>query len=125
MYEYHTKKIRSINASAINAEYFGNLAAKTKITQEEGSVDKSTTHVEDCFSETLKASENLSTSNMPHKRTSTMMASSKTQNYHICEIIYNIYEDNIFQKKKEINFVSITTPSFIKDTAKFFTACRL
>ena len=49
-----------------------------------------------------------------------MMASSKTWNYHICEILYNIYEDNIFQNKNEIKFVSITSPSFINETAKFF-----
>ena len=44
------------------------------------------------------------------------MASIKTQNCHIRDILYNIYEDYIFQKKKEIKFVSITDPSFIKDT---------
>ena len=56
---------------------------------------------------------------MPQKMKATMTVSSKTQNYHIREIIYNIYEDNIFQNKKEIKLVSINAPSFIKDTAKF------
>ena len=47
------------------------------------------------------------------------MMSSKNQNYHICEILYNIYKDNIFQNKKEIKFFSINAPSFIKDTEHF------
>ena len=51
---------------------------------------------------------------MPQKSTAIMMTSSKTQNYHICEIIYNLYKDNIFQNKKEIQFVSINYNSFIK-----------
>ena len=48
-----------------------------------------------------------------------MMSSSKTLNYHICGTLYNLYEDNIFQNKKYIKFISITAPSFIKDTTKF------
>ena len=48
-----------------------------------------------------------------------MMASSKTWNHHIHDIIYIIYKDNIFQNKKEINFVPITAPSFIRDTETF------
>ena len=52
------------------------------------------------------------------------MESSKTQNYHIHDILYNIYEDNIFQNKKEINFISITAPYFIKDTASLATVWR-
>ena len=48
-----------------------------------------------------------------------MMESSKTCNYHICDILYNLYEDNIFQNQKEIKFFSITNLSFIKDTSKF------
>ena len=56
---------------------------------------------------------------MPQMRTATMMASSKNQNYHICEINYNFYEDNIFQNKKQIKFVSITALSFIKETEHF------
>ena len=47
------------------------------------------------------------------------MMSSKTQNYRICEILYNIYEDHIFQIKKEIKFVSSTAVSFMNDTANF------
>ena len=56
---------------------------------------------------------------MPHKRTATMMESSKTRNYNIYEILYNIYKDHIFQNEKEIKFFSITAPSFIKGTSKF------
>ena len=48
-----------------------------------------------------------------------MMASSKTWDYHIRDITYNIYKDNIFQKKKEIKFFSITAKFFIKGTSKF------
>ena len=44
-----------------------------------------------------------------------MIASSKIWNYHISELIYNIYEYNIFQNKKWIKFISITDPSFIKE----------
>ena len=71
------------------------------------------------MSETLKASENSSTKDIPQKRKATMMASRKTRNYQICDIIYNIYEYNIFQNKKEIKFVSITATSIIKGTEKF------
>ena len=49
----------------------------------------------------------------------TTMASSKTRNYKILEILYNLCEDNIFHNKKEIRFVSIIALSFIKDTEKF------
>ena len=73
----------------------------------------------------MKAYSKSSTKDMPHKRTATILASSKTWNYHICEIIYNIYEDNIFQNKKEIKFVSITALSFIKDTKSLVTAWSL
>ena len=61
----------------------------------------------------------MSTKDIPQNRTANITASSKTRNYHICEIIYNIYEDNIFQNNKEIKFVSITETSFIKYTANF------
>ena len=37
----------------------------------------------------------------------------------MCEVIYNLYKDNIFQNKKEIKFFSINAPSFIKDTENF------
>ena len=47
------------------------------------------------------------------------MASSKTRSYTILGILYNLYEYNTFQNKKEIKFVSITALSFIKDTSKF------
>ena len=47
------------------------------------------------------------------------MASSKTQNYKILGIIYNLYEVNTFQNKKEIKYILIAALSFIKDTAKF------
>ena len=49
-----------------------------------------------------------------------MMASSKNHNYQIYEILYNLYEDSIFHKNKEIKFVSITDPSFINVTTKTF-----
>ena len=44
-----TKKICFLTAAIINAADNGNLAAKITITQEEGSVDYSTTHVEETF----------------------------------------------------------------------------
>ena len=47
------------------------------------------------------------------------MSSGKTQSYHIRDIIYSLYKDNIFQNKKKIKFISITDPSFIKDTSNF------
>ena len=49
MSETPTKKIRSLNVSIINAADKGNLSEKPTITQEEGSVDYSTTHVEETF----------------------------------------------------------------------------
>ena len=84
---------------------------------EEVYVYYSTTHVKESFPEISKASAKLSTKYMPQNRTDIMLASSKNQNYRIGEIIYNIYEDNIFQNKNEIYFVSITPLSFIKYTA--------
>ena len=50
---------------------------------------------------------------MPQKRKATIMVLSKTRNYHIHNILYNIYEDNIFQD------ISITAPYFIKETSNF------
>ena len=47
------------------------------------------------------------------------MASSKSRNYHIHDILYNIYKDNIFYNNKEIKFVSITSMPFIKETDIF------
>ena len=116
MYEPPTKKSCSLAAAIINAADNVNLAAKITITQKEGSLDYSTTHVEEELLETSKAYAKSSTKDMPQKRTATMMASRKTRNYHLCEIIYSLYEDYIFQNKKEIKFVSSTDPSFIKDT---------
>ena len=52
MYETPTKKSRSLTAAIINVAYNGNLSAKTTVTQEEGSIDYSTTHVEKEFPET-------------------------------------------------------------------------
>ena len=46
MYELPTKKSSSLTAAMINAEDNGNLDSKIAITQEEGSVDYSTEHVE-------------------------------------------------------------------------------
>ena len=46
MYEPPTNKSRSLTAAIINAADNGKTASKTKITQEDGSVDYSTTHVE-------------------------------------------------------------------------------
>ena len=100
MSEPPTNKNCSLTASIIDAEDNRNLAVKITITQEEVSVDYSTTHVEEALSETPKASEILSTKDMPQKRTATVMDSSKNRNYHICKITYNLYEDNIFQNKK-------------------------
>ena len=48
-----------------------------------------------------------------------MIESSKPRNYHIREILYNLYEDNIFHNKKEMGFFSITSLSFIKYKANF------
>ena len=48
-----------------------------------------------------------------------MMRSSKTRNYHICDILYSLFEDNIFQNNKEIKFISISVSSLIKGTANF------
>ena len=48
-----------------------------------------------------------------------MMESRKSHNYHMRAIIYNIYEDNILQNKKEIKFTSITYLSFKKDIETF------
>ena len=56
---------------------------------------------------------------MPQERISNVMVSNKTQNYHIRDIIYNLYKYNILKKKEEIKFISITTLSFIKDIEKF------
>ena len=56
---------------------------------------------------------------MPQKNKDFMMVSSKTQGYHIRDIIYNFYEDNILYNNKEIKFISVTDPSFIKDTSNF------
>ena len=100
MYEPPTKKIRSLTEAIINAAYDVNLAAKMTITQEEGSVNYSKTHLEEALPEISQSSEKSSTKDMLHKRTATMMVSSKTRNYHICDIIYNLYRYNIFQNKK-------------------------
>ena len=48
-----------------------------------------------------------------------MMASSRTRNYHNCDIIHNIYKDNLFKNNKEIKFISTTALYFIKDKATF------
>ena len=48
-----------------------------------------------------------------------MMVSIKTRKYHIREIIYDLYQDNIFQNKKEIKFISVSASSFIKYTENF------
>ena len=119
MYEPPTKKSCSLAAAIINAADNVNLAAKITITQKEGYLDYSPRHVEEELLETSKAYAKSSTKDMPQKRTATMMASSKTRNYHICETLYNIYEDHIFQNNKGIKFVSITDPSLINYKAKF------
>ena len=49
------KKIRSLNAYVINTVENEKMSAKITITQEEGSVDYYTTHVEEVFSETSKS----------------------------------------------------------------------
>ena len=95
-----TKKIRSLTVAIINAAEDSNLTEKLTITQEEGSVASSTTHVEEAWPETPKASTTSSTKEMQQKRSANMMVSSKTWNYHIRDILYNIFEYNIFQNKK-------------------------
>ena len=95
-----TKKLRSLTAAIINATGNANLSAKLTITQEEGSFAYSTIHVEEALSETFKASTNSSNKYMPQKMKDTMMASSKTRNYHIRDIIYNIYEYNVSQNNE-------------------------
>ena len=50
MYEYPTKIIRYLSAAIINVVNITNLDAKLTITQEEGSVHYSTTHVEEALS---------------------------------------------------------------------------
>ena len=96
MSEPLTKKSRSLSAAIINAAYDGKLTAKLTITQEEGYVAYYKTNIEEELSETSKASANLYTKYMPQKRKATMMTSSKTWNYHIRDIIYNLYKGNIF-----------------------------
>ena len=54
-----------------------------------------------------------------------MMGSSKTRNNYIFEILYNIYEDNIFQNMKKIKFVSIIDPSLINYTEKFINCMEI
>ena len=58
MYEPPTKKSRSLTEAIIDEAYNGYLTEKITITQEEGYVDYSTTHIEESLSETLKSSEN-------------------------------------------------------------------
>ena len=48
-----------------------------------------------------------------------MVEWSKTWKYHICDIIYNINKDNVFNNKKWIKFISITDPYLIKYTENF------
>ena len=71
------------------------------------------------MTEAYKASVKLSTEDTPQKITSTTIELIKTQKYNICKILYNLYEDDIFQNKTEIKFFSITAPPFIKYTEKF------
>ena len=49
MYEPPTKKNHYLNEAIINVVDNGNSASKITITQEEGSVDYLTTHVEESF----------------------------------------------------------------------------
>ena len=95
-----TKKIRSLTSSIINAAANGNLDAKLTITQEEVCVASSTAHIEAALLEKLIASTTSSYKDTPQKRSATTMASSKTRNYKILEILYNLCEDNIFHNKK-------------------------
>ena len=111
-----TKESCSLTADMINAADNTNLTPKTTITQEEGYVDSFKTHVKEELSEKSKSFTNSSTKDITQNMSATMMASSKTHNYHIRETIYNIYEDNILKNNKEIKFIYITAPSFIKDT---------
>ena len=90
----------SLTVAITNAADHANLASKPTITQEEGYVASSKTHVEESFSETSKSSETSSTKDMQQKRSATIIASSKNLTYHIHKIIYSIYKDNIFQNNK-------------------------
>ena len=47
------------------------------------------------------------------------MTIMKTRNDQNREIVYNLYEDNIFKNKKDIKFISITAQYYIKVTEKF------
>ena len=96
MSESPTKKSRSLNEATINAAYNGKLAGKPTITEEEKYVDNSTTHVEESFSEISKSYTNSYTKDTPQNKKATMMSSSKTRNYHIRDILYNIYKYNKF-----------------------------
>ena len=107
MYEPPTKRIRSLTEAIINAADDVNFSEKITITQEEGSVSYSTTHLEEALPEISQSSEKSSTKDMLHKRTATMMVSSKTRNNHIRAIIYNIYEYNIFKNMKRIKLYSL------------------
>ena len=100
MYEPSTNERCSITAANIYAAYNQNLALKIAITQEEVYLSSSTTNAEIYLSETLKSYDTTSNKDMPRKRSTTMMAPSKTHNYHIREIIYNIYKYNVFKNKK-------------------------
>ena len=114
-----TKESCSLTADMINAADNATLDPKTTISKEEGYVASFTTHVKGELSEKSKSSANYSTKDIPQKMSATVMASSKIQNYHKREIIYKIYEDNILKNNKEIKFIYITAPSFIKDTYMF------
>ena len=46
------------------------------------------------------------------------MASSRAQNYHICDKIYNLYEGNVFEKKIEIKFIPITALYVVQDKTR-------
>ena len=73
-----------------------------------GSVSSYITRVESALSETPKSSADSYTGDKSKNRSTNMMASSKTHNYHIRDIIYNPYKENIFQNKKYIKFIYIT-----------------
>ena len=90
VYELPTKKSCSLTAAMINAADNATLDPKTTISKEEGYVASFTTHVKGELSEKSKSSANYSTKDIPQKMSATVMASSKIQNHHIREIIYNV-----------------------------------
>ena len=56
---------------------------------------------------------------MPSKITTTLVNSNNNPNYHICDIIQHLYEYVVFNKNKEINFISDKFMYFIDYKSKY------